>query len=96
MMKPEELTALISRQVEKYKVGFNVDEVGIVDEVGDGIARVHGLRTAMAGEMLELPNGVNGMVLNLEVDSIGVVLMGGETLVKEGDIVRRTGRIMQV
>jgi F-type H+-transporting ATPase subunit alpha len=96
MMKPEELTALISRQVEKYKVGLNVDEVGIVDEVGDGIARVHGLRNAMAGEMLELPSGVSGMVLNLEADSIGVVLMGGETLVKEGDTVRRTGRIMQV
>ena len=96
MMKPEELTALISQQVEKYKVDLNVDEVGIVDEVGDGIARVHGLRSAMAGELLELPNGVSGMVLNLEVDSIGVVLMGGETLIKEGDIVRRTGKIMQV
>ncbi|MDR3349142.1 MAG: F0F1 ATP synthase subunit alpha [Acidaminococcales bacterium] len=96
MMKPEELTALISRQVENFKTDFNVDEVGIVDEVGDGIARVHGLRTAMEGEMLELPNGVSGMILNLEVDSIGVVLMGGETLVKEGDIVRRTGKIMQV
>lgn len=96
MMKPEELTALISQQVEKYKVDLNVDEVGIVDEVGDGIARVHGLKSAMAGELLELPNGVAGMVLNLEADSIGVVLMGGETLVKEGDIVRRTGKIMQV
>ena len=96
MMKPEELTALISQQVEQYKVDINVDEVGIVDEVGDGIARVHGLNSAMAGELLELPNGVSGMVLNLEVDSIGVVLMGGETLVKEGDIVRRTGKIMEV
>ena len=96
MMKPEELTALISQQVEKYKVDLNVDEVGIVDEVGDGIARVHGLKSAMAGELLELPNGVSGMVLNLEVDSIGVVLMGSDTLVKEGDIVRRTGKIMEV
>jgi F-type H+-transporting ATPase subunit alpha len=96
MMKPEELTALISRQVENYKTDLNVDEVGIVDEVGDGIARVHGLINAMSGEMLELPNGVSGMVLNLEADSIGVVLMGGETLIKEGDIVRRTGKIMQV
>ena len=96
MMKPEELTALISQQVEQYKADINVDEVGIVDEVGDGIARVHGLNSAMAGELLELPNGVSGMVLNLEVDSIGVVLMGGETLVKEGDIVRRTGKIMEV
>ena len=96
MMKPEELTALISQQVEKYKVDLNVDEVGIVDEVGDGIARVHGLRNAMAGEMVELPNGVSGMVLNLEIDSIGIVLMGSDTLVKEGDIVRRTGSIMQV
>ncbi len=96
MMKPEELTSLISQQVEKYKVDLNVDEVGIVDEVGDGIARVHGLKSAMAGELLELPNGVTGMVLNLEVDSIGVVLMGSDTLVKEGDIVRRTGEIMRV
>ena len=96
MMKPEELTALISQQVEKYKVDLNVDEVGIVDQVGDGIARVNGLRSAMAGELLELPNGVSGVVLNLEAETIGVVLMGGETLVKEGDIVRRTGKIMQV
>ncbi len=96
MMKPEELTALISQQLENYKVELNVDEVGIIDEVGDGIARVHGLKGAMAGELLELPNGVSGMVLNLEVDKIGVVLMGGETLVKEGDVVRRTGKIMQV
>lgn len=96
MMKPEEFTALISQQVEEHKVDLNVDEVGIVDEVGDGIARVNGLKKAMSGELVEFPNGVNGMVLNLDSYSVGIVIMGGDTLVKEGDIVRRTGKIMQV
>jgi len=95
-MRPEEITAIIKQQIERYQVDLNVDDVGTVIEVGDGIARIHGLEKAMAGEWLEFPNGVDGMVLNLEEDNVGGVILGGETLIKEGDTVRRTGRIMQV
>ena len=95
-MRPEEITAIIKQQIERYQVDLNVDDVGTVIEVGDGIARIHGLQHAMAGELLELPHDVHGMVLNLEEDSVGAVLMGGETEIKEGDTVRRTGRIMEV
>ena len=95
-MRPEEITAIIKQQIERYQIDINIDDVGTVIEVGDGIARVHGLEQAMAGELLELPNDVYGMVLNLETDSVGVVLLGGETQIKEGDQVKRTGRIMEV
>ncbi|MDT8903757.1 F0F1 ATP synthase subunit alpha [Anaeroselena agilis] len=95
-LRPEEITAIIKQQIERYQVDLNVDDVGTVIEVGDGIARIHGLEKAMAGELLEFPNSVYGMVLNLEEDNVGAVLLGGELLIKEGDTVRRTGRIMQV
>ncbi|VBB08931.1 atp synthase alpha and beta subunits signature [Lucifera butyrica] len=95
-MRPEEITSIIKQQIERYQVDLNVDDVGTVIEVGDGIARIHGLEKAMAGELLEFPGGVYGMVLNLEEDNVGGVLLGGETLIKEGDTVRRTGRIMEV
>lgn len=95
-MRPEEITAIIKQQIERYQVDLNVDDVGTVIEVGDGIARIHGLEKAMAGELLELPNSVYGMVLNLEEDNVGAVLLGGETEIREGDTVRRTGRIMEV
>ena len=95
-MRPEEITAIIKQQIERYKVEVNIDDVGTVIEVGDGIARIHGLERAMAGELLELPNDVYGMVLNLETDSVGAVLLGGEAEIKEGDQVKRTGRIMEV
>jgi F-type H+-transporting ATPase subunit alpha len=95
-MRPEEITAIIKQQIEHYQVDLNVDDVGTVIEVGDGIARIHGLEKAMAGELLEFPNGIYGMVLNLEEDNVGGVLLGGETAIKEGDTVRRTGRIMEV
>jgi F-type H+-transporting ATPase subunit alpha len=95
-LRPEEITAIIKQQIERYQVDLNVDDVGTVIEVGDGIARIHGLEKAMAGELLEFPGGVYGMVLNLEEDNVGAVLLGGELLIKEGDTVRRTGRIMQV
>lgn len=95
-MRPEEITAIIKQQIERYQVDLNVDDVGTVIEVGDGIARVHGLEKAMAGELLEFPYGIYGMVLNLEENSVGAVLLGGETKIKEGDTVRRTGRIMEV
>ena len=95
-MRPEEITAIIKQQIESYQVDLNVDDVGTVIEVGDGIARIHGLEKAMAGELLEFPHDVYGMVLNLEEDNVGAVLLGGDILIKEGDNVRRTGRIMQV
>jgi F-type H+-transporting ATPase subunit alpha len=95
-MRPEEITAIIKQQIENYAVDLNVDDIGTVIEVGDGIARIHGLAKAMAGELLEFPNGVFGMVLNLEEDNVGAVLLSGETAIKEGDTVRRTKKVMQV
>lgn len=95
-MRPEEITAIIKQQIASYNVSLNVDDVGTVMEVSDGIARVHGLSKAMAGELLEFPHNVFGMVLNLEEDNVGAVLLGGDILIKEGDTVRRTGKIMQV
>lgn len=95
-MNPEEITAIIKEQIKNYDMDLNVDDVGSVIEVGDGIARIHGLDKAMAGELLEFENGVFGLVLNLEQDNVGGVILGGETLVKEGDTVKRTGRIMQI
>ena len=95
-MNPEEITSIIKEQIKNYQVELNVDDIGTVIEVGDGIARIHGLEKAMAGELLEFDNGVYGMVLNLEKDNVGGVILGGETLIKEGDTVKRTGRIMQV
>ena len=95
-MKPEEITAIIKQQIQDYDVELNVDDVGTVLEVGDGIAHIYGLEKAMAGELLELPHGVYGMVQNLELDNVGAVLLGNDFLIKEGDQVRRTGRIMQV
>lgn len=95
-LRPEEITAIIKQQIDRYQVDLNVDDIGTVIEVGDGIARIHGLEKAMAGELLEFPNDVYGMVLNLEEDNVGAVLLGGELLIREGDTVRRTGRIMQV
>lgn len=95
-MNPEEITAIIKDQIKNYHVDLNVDDIGTVIEVGDGIARIHGLDKAMAGELLEFDSGVFGLVLNLEQDNVGGVILGGETLVKEGDTVKRTGRVMQI
>ncbi len=95
-MKPEEITAIIKKQIENYDVELNIDDIGTVLEVGDGIAHIYGLTKAMAGELLEFPHGVYGMALNLDQDSVGAVLMGATELIREGDTVRRTGRIMQV
>ena len=95
-MKPEEITAIIKQQIQDYDVDLNVDDVGTVLDVGDGIAHIYGLERAMAGELLELPHGVYGLVLNLELDNVGAVLLGDDFLIKEGDEVRRTGRVMDV
>lgn len=94
--KPQALGEELGKQIEKFKDKSELEEVGIVEKVGDGIATVVGMKSAMAGELVELPHGVSGMVQNLNQDSVGIVLMGGDTLVKEGDRVRRTGRIMEV
>ena len=92
----DEITSVIKKQIENYKVDLNVDEVGTVLEVGDGIAHVYGLQNCMAGELLELPNGVYGMALNLEESNVGAVLLGHSETIKEGDTVKRTGHLMQV
>ena len=88
-MKPEEITAIIKKQIEDYDVEMNVDDVGTVLEVGDGIAHIYGLDKAMSGELLELPHDVYGMALNLEEDNVGAVLLGNDSLIKEGDTVGR-------
>ena len=95
-MNPEEITAIIKDQIKNYNVDLNVDDVGTVIEIGDVIAHVHGLSKAMAGELLDFGNDIYGLVLNLEQDNVGAVILGGDTAIKEGDMVKRTGTIMQV
>src|SRR2546429_1103000 len=95
-IKADEITKIIREQIEEYRAGVDVSEVGNVISVGDGIARVYGLEKAMAGELLEFPHGVMGLALNLEESQVGVVLLGDYTEIREGDQVRRTGRIMEV
>ncbi|MEB3102517.1 F0F1 ATP synthase subunit alpha [Ferviditalea candida] len=95
-IRPEEISTLIKQQIEQYKTEIEVSEVGTVIQIGDGIARAHGLDKVMAGELLEFSNGVMGMALNLEEDNVGIVIMGPYTDIREGDQVKRTGRIMEV
>ncbi len=95
-IRPEEITAVIKTQIEGFSGSTELKEEGSVLQVGDGIARVYGIENAMSGELLEFPNGVIGMVLNLEKENVGCVLFGTDTLVKEGDPVRRTGKVAQV
>ena len=95
-IKADEITQLIRQQIENYETKISVDEVGTVITLGDGIARVHGLDRVMAGELLSFPHDVAGIAMNLEEDQVGVVLLGDYTEIKEGDEVRRTGRIMSV
>src|SRR6188508_1943649 len=95
-IKAEEISKIIRDQIGSYAVDVDVAEVGTVVSVGDGIARVHGVEKTMAGEMLEFPHGVFGIALNLEEESVGAVLLGEFKEIKEGDIVKRTGRIISV
>src|SRR5512140_1760024 len=95
-IKAEEISELIKKQIAEFEKGVDVMEVGTVITVGDGIAKVYGLEKCMQGELLEFPNSVMGMALNLEEDNVGAVLFGDDTLIKEGDTVKRTGRIMEV
>ncbi|MGE5246810.1 MAG: F0F1 ATP synthase subunit alpha [Verrucomicrobiota bacterium] len=95
-IRAEEITEILKSQIKGYEKRIDVAETGVVLSVGDGIARVHGLEKAMAGELLEFPGNVRGMVLNLEEDNVGVALLGDDEMIKEGDTVRRTGRIVEV
>src|SRR5574338_451558 len=96
MIKAEEISDIIKRQLQGYEAEIDLKEAGRVIEVGDGIARIYGLEKALAGELLEFPGGVYGLVLNLEADNVGAVLLGADTQIKEGDPVTRTKRIAQV
>jgi F-type H+-transporting ATPase subunit alpha len=95
-IKADEITKLIKEQIENYESKIQVDEVGTVISLGDGIARIHGLDKVMAGELIEFPHSVAGIAMNLEEDQVGAVLLGEYTEIKEGDQVKRTGRIMSV
>src|SRR5437764_13324289 len=95
-IKADEITKLIREQIENYESKIAVDEVGTIISLGDGIARVHGLDKVMAGELISFPHGVAGIAMNLEEDQVGAVLLGDYTEIKEGDEVKRTGRIMSV
>ena len=95
-IRAEEISALIKKQIESYQADMEVSDVGTVIQVGDGIARAYGLDNVMAGELLEFSNGVMGMAQNLEENNVGIVILGPYTDIREGDEVRRTGRIMEV
>ena len=95
-IKPEEITSVLKKQIQGFDAKTELKEVGYVLQVGDGIARVWGLENAVAGELLEFPRGVSGMALNLEKENVGCVLLGESRLIREGDEVRRSGKIMNV
>ncbi|MGH9388239.1 MAG: F0F1 ATP synthase subunit alpha, partial [Vicinamibacteria bacterium] len=95
-IRPDEITKILKQQIGDYEADVDVSEVGTVVSAGDGIARAHGLEGVMYGELVELPNDVFGVAFNLEEDAVGLVLFGNITLVKEGDEVKRTRKILQV
>ena len=95
-VKPDEISAILREQLSGAKTATELEEVGTVLQIGDGIARIYGLSNALAGELVEFENGVQAIVLNLEEDNVGVVLLGASGDIKEGDTVRRTGRIKQL
>lgn len=95
-VRPDEVSAILKKQLQDFQKESDVHEVGTVLQVGDGIARIHGLKNVMSLELVEFPNDVMGMVLNLEEDNVGVILFGSDTLIKEGDLVKRTGKVVEV
>ena len=95
-LRPEEISSVIKEQIKRYASELEVSDVGTVIQVADGIARIHGLENAMQGELLEFPGEVYGMVLNLEEDNVGVVLLGDNKSINEGDTVKTTGRVVEV
>jgi F-type H+-transporting ATPase subunit alpha len=96
LMRADEITQLLKEQIQNYDAKVRVDEVGTVISLGDGIARIHGLDKVMYGEMIEFPHGVYGLAMNLEEEQVGAVLMGDYTEIREGDQVKRTGKILSV
>ena len=95
-MKTEEIVGLIKRQLEGYAASVKIDEVGYVMQIGDGIAKIYGLDKAMVGELVSFPNDIFGMVLNLDRETVGVAVLGSDAKIKEGDEVKRTGRVLEV
>src|SRR3990172_9499040 len=95
-IKPGEITDILKREIREYDREIDVAETGTVLSIGDGIARVYGLENVMAGELVEFPGNIQGLVLNLEEDNVGIALMGEASHVREGDLVRRTSRIIEV
>jgi len=95
-LRPEEISSIIKEQIKRYESKLELTDIGTVTQVGDGIATVHGLEKCMAGELLEFPGEVYGMALNLEEEFVGCVLLGSDDNIKEGDVVKRTGRIVEV
>src|ERR1700761_3197089 len=95
-IKADEITELLRQQIENFEQRIQVDQVGTVISLGDGIARVHGLDKVMAGELIEFPHGIAGLAMNLDESDVGAVLLGDYTEIKEGDEVKRTGTIMSV
>ena len=95
-IKTDNITALLKEQIAKFEGTVDVSEVGEVILIGDGVARATGLENVMSSELVELPNDTFGMALNLEEDNVGLVLFGDSSLVKEGDLAKRTGRVVEV
>ncbi len=95
-VRPDEVSAILREQLSGHKTEAELEEVGTVLQVGDGVARIYGLSNAQAGELLEFENGLNALVLNLEEDNVGAVLLGDSAEVNEGDTVKRTGRIASI
>ena len=95
-LRPEEISSVIKEQIKKYSAQLEVSDVGTVIQVADGIARIHRLENAMQGELLEFPGEVYGMILNLEEDNVGAVLLGSSEKISEGDTIKTTGRVVEV
>ncbi|MBO5012042.1 MAG: F0F1 ATP synthase subunit alpha, partial [Elusimicrobiaceae bacterium] len=95
-IRPEEITNIIKEKIERFDAQADISEVGTVIQVGDGIARVHGLSNVKASELVDFGNGVKGMAMNLEYDNVGCVLMGADHLVHEGGTVKRTGEVISI
>src|SRR6202171_1848202 len=95
-IRADEISKILRQEIENYQGAIDVSETGSVISVGDGIARIHGLEKVMAGELIQFPHNVAGIAMNLEEDQVGSVLLGDYTEIKEGDEVKRTGRIMSV
>lgn len=95
-LRPEEVSSIIQMELEKFQTELHMESVGTVLQVGDGIARIYGLEDAMAGELVEFPGGVMGMLFNLEEDNVGAILFGEDEMIKEGDTVKRTGNIARI